>query len=136
MQGNKLADGRTAEIFAWGTEHILKLYRPEFPHEADFEFELVNTVCAAGVNTPAAVELVQVNGRFAPPRPTPHCQHRLPRRLPSRQHHAHTRWPHRYRLDRRDPGLPCRRHRPHSHHHDRQDLTRRPYPTRTSRQHT
>lgn len=63
MQGNKLADGRTAEIFAWGNNHILKLYRPEFPHEADFEFELVNTVCAAEVETPAAVALVKVNGR-------------------------------------------------------------------------
>lgn len=63
MKGDKLADGRTAEVFAWGKEHILKLYRADFPFNPDFEFDLVRTVCATGVHTPAAVELVEVNDR-------------------------------------------------------------------------
>ena len=63
MKGKQIANGRTAEIFEWGTAHILKLYLEGFPFNADFEFDLVNTVCAAGINTPAAVELVEVNGR-------------------------------------------------------------------------
>ncbi|MCP5099109.1 MAG: hypothetical protein GY943_26445 [Chloroflexi bacterium] len=94
MIGEHLANGRTATIHAWGNNHIVKLYRDGFENAAEWEFKLVQTVHAAGVHTPAAVEIVEVNGRSRPSLQTASGQQHLPWRLPSRQRDAHISWPH------------------------------------------
>ena len=44
--GSQVAAGRTAEIFAWGNENILKLTRPGFPSQlADQEWRNAEIVC-------------------------------------------------------------------------------------------
>jgi len=59
-----VAQGRTAEIFDWGTDHILKLYRDWCPaHWVENEARVVHTIAAAGIPTPAAGEILEVNGR-------------------------------------------------------------------------
>jgi hypothetical protein len=63
MIGAHLANGRTAEIYAWGNDHVVKLYRTGFADASDWELGQVQAVHAAGVNTPAATEKVVVNGR-------------------------------------------------------------------------
>lgn len=52
--GPRISAGRTAEIFAWGPDLILKLIRPEFPGRlADDEAAITNTVREAGIRAPA-----------------------------------------------------------------------------------
>lgn len=61
---NPIAAGRTAEIFALDERYVLKLFLPYLPDdEAENEAALIRAVCQAGVKTPAAVEVVKVNGR-------------------------------------------------------------------------
>ncbi len=63
-QGPIISEGNTAEVFAWGSSHVLKLYRPGYPpSEAEREANRVQTVISAGVPTPAVIELVTVDGR-------------------------------------------------------------------------
>jgi len=64
MKGPHLSDGRTAQIFAWGDDKILKLFRPGFQSgSAAHEAQCIRAVHAAGINTPALVDVVQVEGR-------------------------------------------------------------------------
>jgi uncharacterized protein (TIGR02172 family) len=65
MKKKFVAEGRTAEIFAWGSKHILKLVKPGFPPDmAAFEADCVRTVLASGLKIPAVVDEVGVDGRF------------------------------------------------------------------------
>ena len=63
-RGERLAGGRTAEIFAWGEGRVLKLLRPGFPAEdAAREAAITRRVHAAGLPVPAVYEEVEVAGR-------------------------------------------------------------------------
>lgn len=59
-----LAQGRTAEIYAWGDGHILKLFRDGCPSDwVDYEAGVARAVHAAGVPAPAPGEILEVDGR-------------------------------------------------------------------------
>jgi len=59
-----LAHGRTADVHAWGDNHILKLFHDWFPLEdVDYEMKIARAVHASGVKSPAVIESVQVHGR-------------------------------------------------------------------------
>lgn len=63
-KGPHLADGRTAEIFAWGDDRVLKLFRPGWDAEAaDYEYEVARAVQATGFACPQVYERVEVEGR-------------------------------------------------------------------------
>jgi uncharacterized protein (TIGR02172 family) len=59
-----IAQGRTAEIFVWDDDHILKLYFDWCPsHWVEYESKIAHAVHGAGIPTPAAGEIVEVDGR-------------------------------------------------------------------------
>lgn len=63
-QDRRVAEGRTAELFAWGARHVLKLFRPDWSVEvAEHEAALARTVHATGLATPAVVDVVVEDGR-------------------------------------------------------------------------
>ncbi len=58
------ARGRTAEIFSWDEDHVLKLYFDWCPSNwVEYESRIAHAVHAAGIPTPAAGEIVEVNDR-------------------------------------------------------------------------
>ncbi|MBE0411731.1 MAG: phosphotransferase [Anaerolineales bacterium] len=62
--GTPLAVGRTAEIFAWPDERILKLFRPgRDKAEVQIEAQKTQAVHAAGLPVPAVYGLVEIDGR-------------------------------------------------------------------------
>lgn len=62
--GPKLADGRTAEIFAWGENHVLKLYREGWTRRtAEYEHSLAKASERTGYRVPHVGEIVEVEGR-------------------------------------------------------------------------
>jgi len=59
-----IAEGRTADIFAWQDHFILKLYRDWCPADwVENEWKVARAVVAAGVPAPAVGDLLEVNGR-------------------------------------------------------------------------
>jgi aminoglycoside phosphotransferase (APT) family kinase protein len=63
-KGELLAQGRTAEIFAWGDDQILKLYRDFAPtHWVDHELWVALIIKEAGLAAPAVGELVEIDGQ-------------------------------------------------------------------------
>ena len=63
-KGPLIAEGRTAEVFAWGEDQILKLYRPGFPPEdAEYEYRKALASQETGFAVPEVGELVNVEGR-------------------------------------------------------------------------
>src|SRR5215203_7265395 len=59
-----IAEGRTAEIYAWDDGTVLKLYREWCPsHWVEHESKIAHAIVAAGIPTPAAGEIIEVNGR-------------------------------------------------------------------------
>ena len=59
-----VAEGRTAEIYEWQDGTVLKLYHPWFPANlVEYESKVAHAVVAAGIPTPAAGEIIEVNGR-------------------------------------------------------------------------
>lgn len=64
QKGELLAQGRTAEVFAWGDDQILKLYRDFAPtHWADHELRVGRAVIDAGLAAPIIHGLVDVDDR-------------------------------------------------------------------------
>jgi uncharacterized protein (TIGR02172 family) len=64
-KGALIGAGRTADVFAWGDDRILKLYQdwmPAAPIEREFAITLL--AGAAGLPVPAAIELVKVDERL------------------------------------------------------------------------
>jgi Ser/Thr protein kinase RdoA (MazF antagonist) len=62
--GARIAEGRTAEIFAWRDHRILKLYREWCPpHWIDYELKIARIVQSAKLPVPAVGEIVEVNAR-------------------------------------------------------------------------
>ncbi|MFN8472471.1 MAG: phosphotransferase [Anaerolineae bacterium] len=63
-KGELLGEGRTAEVFAWGRDRVLKLYRAEMPPEwVDHEARVSRAVYDAGVAAPAVEGVVEIDGR-------------------------------------------------------------------------
>lgn len=61
----RIAEGRTAEIFAWDDEHILKLYRPGWAESnAEHEFTIAKAVEQAGIAAPRALRRITHEDRF------------------------------------------------------------------------
>ena len=59
-----IAEGRTAEIYAWDDRHILKLYRDWCPADwVEYEARIARAVYQAGIPSPEAGEIVEVDGR-------------------------------------------------------------------------
>ena len=59
-----IAQGRTAEIYAWDDKHILKLYRDWCPPDwVDYEARIARAVHESGVPAPGTGEIVEVDGR-------------------------------------------------------------------------
>lgn len=68
QRGPKLADGRTAEVFAWGEgeTEILKLFRQGFEGGASYEYDVACAVQSLGaLAVPQAKALIEVDGRPA-----------------------------------------------------------------------
>jgi uncharacterized protein (TIGR02172 family) len=64
-KGPLIGAGRTADVFAWGGERILKLYQDWMPAVAvEREFIFTRACREAGLPVPAAEELLQVDGRL------------------------------------------------------------------------
>jgi len=60
----KLADSRSAEIYAWGDTHVVKLFRSGFPREAiDREAQNAALVHRLRIPSPLPEGLVQLKGR-------------------------------------------------------------------------
>ena len=64
LTSQPIAQGRTAEIFLWDEDHILKLYREWCPpHWIKDEARIARAVYGAGIPSPAAGEILEMNGR-------------------------------------------------------------------------
>ena len=59
-----IAEGRTAEIYLWDDQHVLKLYRDWCPPGwVEYEARIARLVYAAGIPSPEASEIVELDGR-------------------------------------------------------------------------
>ncbi|NOU95815.1 phosphotransferase [Paenibacillus sp. LMG 31456] len=59
-----IAEGRTAEIFEYGDERVLKLYRIGFPKDAiKYEFEINKLVHSLGISVPEVYGLIELEER-------------------------------------------------------------------------
>jgi hypothetical protein len=59
-----IAEGRTAEIYLWDDQHVLKLYRDWCPPDwVEYEAGIAAAIYEAGIPSPAAGEIVEVNHR-------------------------------------------------------------------------
>ncbi len=64
QKGSLIAEGRTAEVFAWGEDQVLKLYRSGFPpSEAEYEYGKALASQETGFAVPKVGELVNIEGR-------------------------------------------------------------------------
>jgi aminoglycoside phosphotransferase (APT) family kinase protein len=64
QKGPLLAEGRTAEIYEWGEDRVLKLYREGWSaRSAEYEYRQALASQKTGYPVPAVGELVQVDGR-------------------------------------------------------------------------
>lgn len=61
--GAKLFEGRTAEVYEWGADQVLKLYISGFERAADLEATCLKTVAAAGIRVPKFSGMVEVDNR-------------------------------------------------------------------------
>ncbi len=63
-EGSAIGSGRTAEVYAWGEGHVLKLYRAEMePAWVDHEARVGRIVAEAGLAAPAIGDVITVAGR-------------------------------------------------------------------------
>jgi uncharacterized protein (TIGR02172 family) len=64
-KGALIGAGRTADVYGWGDNHVLKLYQAWMPAIAvEREFNITRLARAAGMSVPAAEEMLQVEGRL------------------------------------------------------------------------
>jgi aminoglycoside phosphotransferase (APT) family kinase protein len=65
MIGERLAQGRTAQIHEWGGAHVLKLFRAGYAlASVEYEQRKARAAMACGARMPAVCGIVEVNGRF------------------------------------------------------------------------
>ncbi|MEK5476479.1 hypothetical protein NYE70_05955 [Paenibacillus sp. FSL R5-0407] len=61
---NHIGQGRTADIFEYKDDKIIKLYKKDFPEDAiNQEFLISNFAYSLGIHTPQPFELKDINGR-------------------------------------------------------------------------
>lgn len=66
MPGGLFAQGRTAKLYTYGSNRVLKVFRKQFPHFfAEQEFRASRFAWAAGLPVPKAVELMEWGGNPA-----------------------------------------------------------------------
>jgi Ser/Thr protein kinase RdoA (MazF antagonist) len=64
IPASPIAQGRTAEIYPWDDEHILKLFHEWCPPDwVEYEARIASAVHVAGVPSPAPGEIIEVDGR-------------------------------------------------------------------------
>jgi aminoglycoside phosphotransferase (APT) family kinase protein len=64
LPATPIAEGRTAEIFPWHGQHVLKLFREWCPPDwVDYEARVARAIHESGIPSPAVGEIVQVDGR-------------------------------------------------------------------------
>jgi aminoglycoside phosphotransferase (APT) family kinase protein len=65
MKGARIGEGRTAEIYAWGDNQVLKLFRSDVPEDwVLYEGRIARLAYEAGANAPAiSTDIVEVDGR-------------------------------------------------------------------------
>ncbi len=64
MEIQKIAEGNTAEVFTWGENDILKLFRKDFPMSAvEQEYRISKAVEKLGVQIPKGKDIVEYEGR-------------------------------------------------------------------------
>jgi uncharacterized protein (TIGR02172 family) len=64
-KGALIGEGRTAQVYAWGDGHILKLYQEWMPAASiEWEFTTTRRVHDSGLPVPAADEILHVDGRM------------------------------------------------------------------------
>lgn len=64
-QGKLIGQGRTAEVYAWIDDRVLKLYRAGWDIAwAEREARITQVVAAAGLPVPAVHGVIEVGGRF------------------------------------------------------------------------
>lgn len=64
LKGKLIGQGRTAEVFEWSEDRILKLFRKDFPKiAAENEYEVSMELCKRGVPMPQVFDLVEYEGR-------------------------------------------------------------------------
>jgi uncharacterized protein (TIGR02172 family) len=65
QKGALIGEGRTAQVYAWGDGHILKLYQEWMPASPiEWEFATTRLAMEAGLPVPAAEEIVHLDGRL------------------------------------------------------------------------
>ncbi len=63
-KGELLGKGMTAEVYKWGQDKVLKLFRDNYSEEwVKFEAEIGQKVHEAGVSSPNVFETVEIDGR-------------------------------------------------------------------------
>lgn len=63
-KGLLIGKGRTADIFAWGDDCVLKLFHSDFDTgHVEYEASIARIVHASGAASPALIETVEVEGR-------------------------------------------------------------------------
>ena len=62
--GQRIAEGRQAEIYRWGETQVVKLYRNAVSLDvAEYEASITRAVHATGLPVPAVGEIVEVDDR-------------------------------------------------------------------------
>ncbi len=65
QKGSLIGAGRTANVYIWGKDRILKLYQDWMPAASiEREFTITRAARETGLPVPTADELIQVEGRF------------------------------------------------------------------------
>ena len=62
-KGELIGRGRTAEVFAWGNNQVLKLFLKEWSLEAEHEFGVAKGAHDLGAPVPAVERMVEIDGR-------------------------------------------------------------------------
>jgi len=62
-KGKLVGRGGRADVYGWGPDRVLKLFKPRFASSADLEVANTRAARAAGVRVPEVFERVQIEGR-------------------------------------------------------------------------
>lgn len=64
MKGRLIGEGNTAEVYFWGENEILKLFRQKFPYEGvDREYNVSKAVETLGLPVPKVGKMIEIEGR-------------------------------------------------------------------------
>lgn len=64
MKGNLIGEGNTAEVYFWGENEILKLFKQKFPCEGvDKEYQVSKSVELLGLPVPKVGRMIELEGR-------------------------------------------------------------------------